>query len=156
MDRARARADRTAIDRGLAPTILCDTSVVSSSLRDDERIARMRQRLGTAGLAVSVVTVAEIKRGALAARWDERRTVELDDHLRGYVVLTVDAEIAKEWARVQVRCAELGRQKGDNDLWVAATAKRYSLPLATLDRDHYDIPGLTVIREDGSEVTVPE
>lgn len=116
----------------------------------------MRQRLGTAGLAVSVVTVAELKRGALAARWGERRTVELDEHLRGYVVLAIDAEIAEEWARVRVRCDELGRQKGDNDLWVAATAKRYSLPLATLDRDHFDVPGLTVIREDGTELTVPE
>jgi predicted nucleic acid-binding protein len=116
----------------------------------------MRQRLGTGGLAVSVVTVAELKRGALAARWGDRRTVELDEHLRGYVVLAVDAEIAEEWARVRVRCDELGRQKGDNDLWVAATAKRYGLPLATLDRDHHDVPGLTVIRDDGSEVSIPE
>lgn len=116
----------------------------------------MRQRLEMGGLAVSVVTVAELKRGALAARWGDRRTVELAEHVRGYAVLAVDAEIAEEWARVRVRCDELGRQKGDNDLWVAATAKRYGLPLATLDRDQYDIPGVTVIREDGSAVSVAE
>lgn len=45
--------------------------------------------------------------------------------------------------------------KEDNDLWIAATASRYGLALATLDRDHYDIPGLTVIREDGTEVSAP-
>jgi len=116
----------------------------------------MRQRLGMGGLAVSVVTVAELKRGALAARWGDRRTVELAEHLRGYVVLAVDAEIAEVWARVRVRCDELGRQKSDNDLWVAATAKRYGLPLATLERDHHDIPGLIVIAEDGTETAVPD
>lgn len=116
----------------------------------------MRPRLGTSSLAVSVVTVAELKRGALAARWGDRRTSELDAHLRAYVVLPIDHAIAEEWARIRVRCDELGRQKGDNDLWVAATAKRYGLTLATLDRDHYDVPGLTVIREDGSEVNVTE
>lgn len=119
-------------------------------------MARMRGRLGTNGLAVSVVTVAEVRRGALAAHWGDRRLLELDEHLRGYVVLTVDVGIAEEWARLRVRCDELGRQKGDNDLWVAATAKRYELALATLDRDQYDVPGLTVIREDGTEVSVPD
>jgi predicted nucleic acid-binding protein len=116
----------------------------------------MRQRLEMGGLAVSVVTVAEIKRGALAARWGELRSAELAEHLRGYLVVGVDAGIAEEWARVRVRCDELGRRKGDNDLWVAATAKRYGWPLATLDRDQHDVPGVTVIREDGSEVSVPE
>lgn len=116
----------------------------------------MRQRLGRHVLAVSVVTVAELKRGAIAARWTERRTEELNEHLRRYVVLLVDGDVADEWARTRVRCDELGRQKSDNDLWIAATAKRYGLPLATLDSDHHDIPGLTVIRDDGSEVSVPE
>ncbi len=40
--------------------------------------------------------------------------------------------------------------------WVAATAGSYSLPFATLDRDHLDIPGgCGVIGENGVEVTVP-
>ena len=116
----------------------------------------MRQFLQARALAVSVVTVAEIKRGAISARWGEERSKELDDHLRGYLVLTVDVEVADEWARLRARCDDLGRQKGDNDLWIAATAKRHDLPLATLDRDHHDIPGLNLIREDGSEISVPE
>lgn len=116
----------------------------------------MRPRLTTGPLAVSVVTVAELKRGALAARWGDQRQGELAEHLRGYLVLAVDSEVAEVWARVRVRCEDLGRQKGDNDLWVAATAKRYSMALATLDLDHHDIPGLTVIGEDGAELSIPE
>lgn len=137
-------------------TLLCDTTVVSSSMKDDERIVRMRPGLAAHVLAVSVVTVAELKRGALLRRWSEGRVSELEDFLRGYVVIAIDRDVAEEWARTRVRCDALGRRKADNDLWIAATAKRYEMALATLDRDHYDIPGLTVIREDGTEVTVPE
>lgn len=106
-------------------------------------------------LGVSVVTVAELKRGALAASFGERRTRELEDHLRLYVALSIDRDIAEEWARMRVRCDRLGRSKNDNDLWIAATAGRYGLALATLDRDQLDIPGLRVIAEDGVERTVP-
>jgi len=107
-------------------------------------------------LAVSVVTVAELRRGAIAARWSDRRAEALNEQVRKYVVLPVDSAVAEEWARMRVRCDELGRRKSDNDLWVAATASRFGLTLATLDRDHEDIPGLRVIGEDGIEVTVPE
>lgn len=116
----------------------------------------MRPQLGARLLGMSVVSVAEIKRGAIAARWSDPRIQELEDQLRKYIVLPVDDGIAEEWARTRARCDRLGRRKSDNDLWVAVTAKRYGLPLATLDHDQYDIPGLTVIREDGSEIRVPE
>lgn len=116
----------------------------------------MRPRLALEALAVSVVTIAELKRGAIAAGWSERRTEELDGRLRTYIVLSIDGDVAEEWARMRVQCDRLGHHKNDNDLWVAATAGRYGLTLATLDHDQYDIPGLTVIREDGSEVSVPE
>jgi len=129
---------------------------VSSVLRQDDRIARLRPRLDANVLAVSVVTVAELKRGAMLARWGERKTAELEEHLGTYVLIAVDRDVAEEWARVRVRSDHLGRQKSDNDLWIAATAKRHGLPLVTLDRDQYDIPGIAVVQHDGTEVAVPE
>ena len=136
--------------------ILCDTSVVSSTLRGDGRTDRIRSRLIPELLGISVVTVAELKRGAIAAGFGERRFLELEGHLALYVAVSIDRDTAEEWARTRVRCDGLGRRKEDNDLWIAATAKRSGVPLASLDPDFYDIPGLTVIREDGVEVTIPE
>jgi tRNA(fMet)-specific endonuclease VapC len=106
--------------------------------------------------AISVVTLGEMRFGAIRAAWGEPRSRALEEHLSTYLVLVIDGSVAEVWARLRARSFELGRPKGDHDMWIAATAKRYGLPLATLDRDQYDIPGLTVIREDGSEVSVPE
>jgi len=105
--------------------------------------------------AISVVTVGEMRSGALRARWGERRLRALEDHLAAHVILPIDPAICDEWAHLRARCLELGRQKRDNDLWIAATAIRHGLSLATLDAGQQEIPGLTVVREDGTEVTVP-
>lgn len=105
--------------------------------------------------AISAVTVGEMRRGAIEAAWGERRLGSLDDHLGAYVVLPIDSRVADEWARLAARCKELGRPKTDNDLWIAATAKRHRFAIATLDADFHDVPGLTVIREDGTEAGVP-
>lgn len=136
--------------------MLCDTSVVSSIFAVDGRSKLIELHRSGAVRAVSVVTVGEMRFGQIHARWGERRRRALDDHLMTYVALGVDPPVAEMWARIRQRCLELGRTKRDNDLWIAATARRYEIPLATLDRDQYDIPGLTVIREDGTEVVVPE
>lgn len=116
----------------------------------------MAGRLHASIQAISVVTVAELKRGAISAGWSAARATALETHLARYLILTFDAEIANAWARLRARCDQLERAKSDNDLWIAATAARYRIPLATLDRDHHDIPGLTLIREDGKEVSVPD
>lgn len=136
-------------------TILCDTTVVSSLIRRDERTRGMEQQLAGSVRAISVVTLGEMRSGAISAGWGDARLKALEDHLRAYFVFPVDSEVAQEWARSWARCQQLGRPKRDNDLWIAATARRHGIPLATLDAGQQDIPGLTVIREDGSEVTVP-
>jgi hypothetical protein len=102
------------------------------------------------------VTVAELKRGAISANWGEQRMAVLDERLQEYVVLSIDRDVAEAWALMRVKCDRLGRPKSENDLWVAATARRHGLALATLDHDQYDMPGLKVIKGDGTEITVPE
>lgn len=97
-----------------------------------------------------------MRTGAIRARWGARRLTALDEHLHGYLILPIDVPVADEWARLSARCLDRGLVKQDNDLWIAATAGRHDLALATLDRGQQDIPGLRVIGEDGIELAVPE
>jgi len=113
------------------------------------------EQLISAVKAISVVTIGEMRSGAIEARWGEARRKTLEEFLRTYLVIPIDLDVAEEWARLHARCRELGRSKRDNDLWIAATAARHAIAVATLDADHHDIPGLAVIREDGTEISVP-
>jgi len=71
-------------------------------------------------------------------------------HIEGQVpaLLFPDLDTCEIWARITAACHRRGRPRQDNDLWIAATALRYQLPLLTHNRrDFADIPGLTVISE---------
>lgn len=101
--------------------------------------------------AVSVVTLAELQAGVLAAADTDTRATRLAtlDLLSDLELLPVDDAVAVAWAHLRVRLAELGRRANVNDLWIAATALAHGIPVVTQDAD-FDaldgVAGLTVVR----------
>ena len=94
--------------------------------------------------AVSVVTLAELQAGVLAARDTQTRARRMAtlDVLGDIEVLPVDAEVARVWAQLRVSLAEAGRRINVNDLWIAATAARHRLPVVSQDDDFGAVDGL--------------
>jgi predicted nucleic acid-binding protein len=98
--------------------------------------------------AVSVVTLAELQVGVLAARDTETRARRLNtlDSLGDCEVLPVDAAVARLWAQLRVQLREAGRRINVNDLWIAATAASLGLPVVTRDDDFAAVEGLAGLR----------
>jgi len=129
-------------DRGVL-----DTSVLiageSGRPLDEERLPEES--------AISVVTLAELQAGVLAARDTATRALRLAtvDALSDVEVLPVDVDAARIWAQLRVQLAEEGRRINVNDLWIAATAASRGLPVVTQDDDFAAVEGmagLVVIR----------
>ena len=101
--------------------------------------------------AVSVVTLAELHAGVLAAidtRTRARRLATLDA-VSIVEALPVTAEAARLWATLRVRLAEEGRTAKINDLWIAAVAAANGMDVVSQDNDFDAIEGVggpTVIR----------
>jgi predicted nucleic acid-binding protein len=100
-------------------------------------------------LAVSVVTLGELRAGVLAARDTATRQVRLST--MGWALrldpLVIDDRVAEAWAALRVHLRDLGRRMPVNDSWIAATAIALDLPVVTQDDDYsVDIPELQVIR----------
>ena len=101
-------------------------------------------------VATSVVTLAELQAGVLAAKDSDTRAVRLTtlDTLADIEVLPVDEDAARMWARLRIHLAETGRRLRVN-LWIAAIATSRGLPIVTQD-DDFDpvdgVAGLSVIR----------
>lgn len=95
--------------------------------------------------AISVVTLAELHAGVLAARdtGTRARRMATLEMLADVNALAVDDEVAKVWARLRVELAEAGRRINVNDLWIAATAVRHGLPVMTQDDDFAALEGMT-------------
>ena len=123
---------------------LADTSVFIAA----ESGRPMRAELLPDMLAVSVITVGELRAGVLAAAdlaTRDRRLATLTAVL-GLSPVPVDDAVAAAWARLRVALRDLGQSMPVNDSWIAATAISLGVPLVTQDDDHADVPGLRVIR----------
>jgi predicted nucleic acid-binding protein len=101
--------------------------------------------------AVSVITVAELQVGVLAAPDTATRARRLAtlDSVSDIRTLDVDAAAARAWAQLRVHLAESGRRVRVNDLWIAAVALANHLPVVTQDDDFepvHGVAGLVVIK----------
>jgi predicted nucleic acid-binding protein len=101
--------------------------------------------------AVSVITIAELQAGVLAAADTSTRARRLAtlESVADIHALPVDEPAARIWAQLRVHLAETGRRVRINDLWIAAVAVANQLPVVTQD-DDFDpvagVAGLTVIK----------
>jgi predicted nucleic acid-binding protein len=98
-------------------------------------------------LAVSVITIGELRAGVLAARdlgTRDARMATLINALR-LDAIPVDIPIAEAWARLRTALHAAGRQMPANDSWIAATAITHGIPVVSQDDDFDDVPGLAVI-----------
>ena len=123
---------------------LADTSVfIARESGRQLRTDRLPDRL-----AVSVITVGELRAGVLAATdlaVRDRRLGTLTAALSLNPV-PVDEVVAAAWAHLRVALRDAGRRMAVNDSWIAATAIALGVPLVTQDDDHVAVPGLRVIR----------
>jgi predicted nucleic acid-binding protein len=101
--------------------------------------------------AISVVTLAEVHAGVLAATNTTSRARRLKtlDAISVIEALPITAEAARQWASLRVRLAEEGRKAKINDLWIAAVAAANDMDVVSQD-DDFDaiesVGGPTVIR----------
>ncbi|HEX3734190.1 MAG TPA: PIN domain-containing protein [Solirubrobacterales bacterium] len=125
---------------------LLDTSVLIA--QESERPMH-RERLPRKA-AISIVTKAELRLGVLAAanvQTRDRRLTTLDS-ISEMAVLPVWGAVERAWAGMCAYLAASGRSVKVNDLWIAATAAAYEMPVLTQDHDFYalsGVAGLTVI-----------
>ena len=99
-------------------------------------------------LAVSVITIGELRAGVLAAdnvADRDRRLATLTVALR-LDPLVIDDSVAAQWARLRVLLRDHGQRMPVNDSWIAATAMALGVPVVTQGDDFPYLPDLAVIR----------
>lgn len=128
---------------GSVATGLADTSLFIAAEQD-------RAMGGTppSQVAISVVSLGELRLGVLAAADGQTRARRLDTLSRAEALepLPVDRPVAYAWAALRLALRDAGKRMPLNDSWIAATAIAHRLPVVSQDDDYDDVPGLTVIR----------
>ncbi len=119
-----------------------DTNIVIALQARDGRVV---ERVAAADTVVlPSVVVGELYFGARKSGQVSRNIARLDVYLARFVVLDVDTITAQYYGQIRNDLRIIGRPIPENDIWIAATALRHGLTLATRDQHFQHVAGLTL------------
>jgi tRNA(fMet)-specific endonuclease VapC len=106
--------------------------------------ARLRE-LESQGLAVSVITVAELWEGVLFSRDRKRAEPMLREFVDNTVVVGMDKETCQRFGQIRGALRQAGKLIADFDIVIGVTALEHDLTLLTNNRRHFEnIQGLRI------------
>ena len=115
---------------------LLDTCVVIALFRDD---ARVQQRLLSVSEAfLSSITVGELYYGAKESAHPAENISQIRLLVDSVTVLPCDRETAWHYGEIKDHLRRKGSPVPENDIWIAAIARRFALTLVTWDT-HFDL-----------------
>ena len=124
---------------------LIDTDWVIDHLNQIDRVVTRLQELRPQGLALSIVSLAELSEGVQYSRDPEQSQQALDAFLEEVSVLGIDEAICTIFGRERGRLRQAGQLIGDFDLLIAATGLHYGLTVLTNNRQHFErVEGLPI------------
>ena len=126
---------------------LIDTDWVINHLKGEERVVRKLGELAPEGMAMSVISLAEIYEGVYYSRDPAKSRQLLKEFLAPDLkVLNVDQEVCKIFGRERGKLRQQNRMISDFDLLIASTCLYYNLTLLTNNRRHFDmVEGLNIL-----------
>ncbi len=135
-----------------ARTVLLDTNVFTAWLKPRSGLVPLYgKHVFGRRIAIAQQTVAEARYGAVAAGWGVKRLDALERLIHRCAVLPADDDTAWSYARLRAECRQVGHalhQKHHvGDLWIAATALRWQIPLVAHDAVYATCPGLRLRTE---------
>ncbi|MCL4522666.1 MAG: type II toxin-antitoxin system VapC family toxin [Acidobacteria bacterium] len=126
-------------------TYLIDTDCVIHHLKGIRSVTAHIAQIKSQGLALSIISYAELWEGAYFSREPSGSQAKLDEFLSGVALLGVDEEIARQFGLLRGTLRKSGKTIGDFDLLIAATALRHGLMLLSNNRKHFEnVPGLRI------------
>jgi tRNA(fMet)-specific endonuclease VapC len=125
---------------------LIDTDWVIDHFKGEDRVRRKLEELASEGVAISVISLAEIYEGVYYSKNFAKSQQLLDDFLAPDLeVINVDQEICKVFGRERGRLRQQKKTISDFDLLIASTCLQYDLVLLSNNRRHYEmVEGLNI------------
>ena len=122
---------------------LLDTNIIIGLLKREASI--LAAIADASELFVPVIALGESYFGAARSSRPQENQAVIDQFLDGRAVLFCDLAVAREYGRLKSQLTARGTPLPENDMWIAATALRHGLTVASRDRHFREIEGLDVV-----------
>ena len=125
---------------------LVETDWAVHYLRGREDIVKRLNDLQVGGLAISVISLAELYRGVYLSNNPTLAEEKLNDFLAQVEILEIDSQTCQIYGREYSRLQKKGQLIDHFDLLIGATSLQYRLVLLTNNRRHFErLLGLKII-----------
>ena len=115
---------------------LIDTNLIIDLLRGDKNLQRKLQEFAKEGIAISVISLAEIIEGAYLSQIPKENIKKFQDALSSYgiFVVDIDTKIAETYGIFQAIQERKGNRLSGFDMLIAASCIYYDLFLISQDK----------------------
>jgi tRNA(fMet)-specific endonuclease VapC len=126
--------------------IVVDTDVASYLFNWHSSAKGYADALRGSQLVLSFMSVAELRMGAISAKWGVRRRDLLEHFISGFGAVYANDALCTSWATLRAEARARGRSLSPQDAWIAATALGLDAPLATNNRSDFEhVPNLELL-----------
>lgn len=121
--------------------MMADSSLFVAQWRK-ERGAAEFLALHERSIVVPHIVIAELLSGAAVSQNPKRETARVESLWTLFPTCWPDRATVESFARVRAEVTRAGTPIGQHDLWIAAMAMQYDMPVASSDDDFKKIRGL--------------
>ena len=123
--------------------LILDTNALSAFADGDAKLLRVVEREDE--FALPAIALGEYLYGIRQSRFRARYDHWLDVNLPLFDVLAVGRDTAQRYADIRQELKVSGQPIPSNDLWIAALAREYGLPVVSRDSHFQTVRGLRVL-----------
>ena len=126
---------------------LVDTDWIIHALHGKEKEVTKLLELKMDGLAISVISLAELYEGVYGSADPVSNEKVLNDFMSGVTVLEINEEISKKFGEQRAKLRKQGKLIGDFDLLIASTGLYYNLTILTYNINEFErVENLKILR----------
>jgi tRNA(fMet)-specific endonuclease VapC len=123
---------------------LLDTSVVIHSFKKNNAIGEQLDTI--AEIYVPVTVIVELYYGAYKSSNPLKHISQIQSFLINCKILLPDAATADAYGNIKAALIKKGKPIPENDIWIAAIACQYNLPLFTTDHHFSEIDNISLLK----------
>ena len=122
--------------------VLLDTNVVIELFKGNQAVLAFLEQQQNVFVAAAVL--AELYLGAYRSSNEMKHITQIKAFLLRCTVLNADQATAESCAKIKAALLKKGKPIPENDIWIAAAALQYNLPLYTLDKHFSEIDTISL------------
>ena len=123
--------------------ILLDTNIVIELFKGNTSVTSSIENHPSVNIPFAVL--GELYLGAYRSSNPKKHIEQINDFLKKCTVLIADDETANNYALIKAELLNKGKPIPENDIWIAAIAVQYELPLFTSDKHFKEIDKIILI-----------